>query len=304
MIKINKRISARFRTTCIDNYCLNPDSCVVCRKGILMENFTTIIKFRVCNSGCLEKFKEYTTVDGKLLYQSSSSAAGLITGIKFRSASLAEYYNNPSKCKNCESIISVKPGEKLTEVRSRNFCNKSCAAQLNNRLCPKRVHADKQGECINCKSIIFYKRLASGYFSRKKYCETCLLIKQTISVGHLKNELHSSKSFKTSELFLLRTKEELFKNRKNWQSASSAIRKHARRIYAKNNSIRKCSVCSYSNYFEICHIKQVSDFPGSATMGEINKIENLIALCPNHHWDLDHGLLDLAIQMTSPDPKL
>ena len=37
----------------------------------------------------------------------------------------------------------------------------------------------------------------------------------------------------------------------------------------------------------------VSDFDDSALISEINSKDNLIALCPNHHWEYDHGLLKL-----------
>ena len=29
------------------------------------------------------------------------------------------------------------------------------------------------------------------------------------------------------------------------------------------------------------------------TIEEINNINNLIGLCPNHHWEYDNGLLEL-----------
>jgi len=38
----------------------------------------------------------------------------------------------------------------------------------------------------------------------------------------------------------------------------------------------------------------VSDFPDAALIAEINDIANLVALCPNHHWEFDHGVLTLA----------
>ena len=58
----------------------------------------------------------------------------------------------------------------------------------------------------------------------------------------------------------LRTKGELFTTLKNWQTARTAIR------------------------------KAVADFDDGTLVSEIN---NLIALCPNHHWEYDNGLLEL-----------
>ena len=43
----------------------------------------------------------------------------------------------------------------------------------------------------------------------------------------------------------------------------------------------------------ICHIKPVAEFDDDATLEEINARENLIALCPNCHRELDDWLLQL-----------
>lgn len=49
----------------------------------------------------------------------------------------------------------------------------------------------------------------------------------------------------------------------------------------------------YTNYCEVCHIKPVNGFSDESLVSEINDINNLVALCPNHHWEFDHGLLQL-----------
>jgi hypothetical protein len=36
----------------------------------------------------------------------------------------------------------------------------------------------------------------------------------------------------------------------------------------------------------------VKDFPPEAKLTEINAIDNLVALCPTHHWEFDHPLPD------------
>ena len=45
-------------------------------------------------------------------------------------------------------------------------------------------------------------------------------------------------------------------------------------------------------HYEVCHIKGISDHGLDTTIGEINDIHNLIALCPNCHWEMDNGLLE------------
>jgi predicted restriction endonuclease len=56
---------------------------------------------------------------------------------------------------------------------------------------------------------------------------------------------------------------------------------------------RKCAICGYDLHIDICHIKPIKDFPDDAYIADINNTTNLIALCKNHHWELDHGLLIL-----------
>lgn len=98
-----------------------------------------------------------------------------------------------------------------------------------------------------------------------------------------------------SNFILNKTKGEIFKNRKNWQSARSAIQKTARRIYFENIKAPKCEICGYTNHVEVAHIKPVSEFPKTATIKEINSLDNLIGLCPNHHWEYDNGILKLNL---------
>ena len=53
-------------------------------------------------------------------------------------------------------------------------------------------------------------------------------------------------------------------------------------------------VCGYDKTYEVAHIKAVSEFSDDALISEINDINNLIALCPNHHWEFDHLQLDIS----------
>lgn len=54
-----------------------------------------------------------------------------------------------------------------------------------------------------------------------------------------------------------------------------------------------CKACNYDKHVEICHIKPISEFDENTKIEVVNAKENLVALCPNCHWELDHGLLKL-----------
>jgi hypothetical protein len=54
----------------------------------------------------------------------------------------------------------------------------------------------------------------------------------------------------------------------------------------------------------VCHLKGITEFDDSAKLSEINAKENLIGLCPNHHWEYDNGLLtleEISIKMSGSD---
>ena len=92
---------------------------------------------------------------------------------------------------------------------------------------------------------------------------------------------------------LYKTKGEIFKDNKNWQSARSSIRRLAQNIYLDSKKPCKCAICGYDKHIEVAHIKAVADFSDGSTLAEINSINNLIALCPNHHWEYDNGYLKI-----------
>lgn len=92
---------------------------------------------------------------------------------------------------------------------------------------------------------------------------------------------------------LLKTKGELLLERGSYQKYRETVRKMSEKIYKKSGRPKRCAVCGYDKFVEIAHIKAVSEFDESALISDINSIDNLIALCPNHHWEYDNGVLIL-----------
>lgn len=74
----------------------------------------------------------------------------------------------------------------------------------------------------------------------------------------------------------------------------AAIRNRARRIYRNENKPESCANCGYDKKIHVCHIRAINDFPDDASIAEINSPDNLIALCPNCHWEFDNGLLSIT----------
>lgn len=162
------------------------------------------------------------------------------------------------KCLYCKS-----------ETSNPKFCSKSCSAKYNNVTFPKRKIISRK--CKECGKPIPISRDKNGKVKRKFLCDSCnpnIIDWNTI------------------------TKKEM-KLRRNYQ-AYSAIRELARKIYRKSDKPKECIICGYSIYYEVCHKKAISSFSDETTISEINSLDNLIALCPNHHYELDNSLLFLA----------
>lgn len=68
------------------------------------------------------------------------------------------------------------------------------------------------------------------------------------------------------------------------------IRGMARSAY---NGPRHCAACGYSLHVDICHVRNVQDFPLTAALNEVNAPGNLVALDKRCHWEFDNGYLHL-----------
>lgn len=150
------------------------------------------------------------------------------------------------------------------ETTNTKFCSRSCAATYNNKLFPKRKKK-KPALCKICHLPI------KG--NRSQTHQECL------------NEQFYQKSL-TKKLCE-------YTNKRNYQ-IHSQIRYMARKLYLKQITQPKCENCQYDKHIEICHIKPINSFKKTARLGEINHLNNLIALCPNCHWEFDAGLLKIS----------
>ncbi len=90
------------------------------------------------------------------------------------------------------------------------------------------------------------------------------------------------------------TKGQLKEDKNTYQRYRSAIRREAEKVFKESGMDYKCVICGYDKHIEIAHIKSVSDFSDSTKISEINDTHNLIALCPNHHWEFDNNKLSDA----------
>lgn len=185
------------------------------------------------------------------------------------------------ECLFCGIQLQQKEGEPPSEVKRRKFCSLSCSAKYNNPHHTKvRTLQEKATTCGKCGKTFSRERDAKNRLTRHLQCSDC------------RNDVK------------LLTKGALFEKRSSWQSARSTIRKHAVDAFMDHGKPMVCAVCGYNKHVEIAHIKAVSDFDKDSSLTEINHIDNLVALCPNHHWEYDAGLLQETLAKNSEGTKI
>lgn len=205
------------------------------------------------------------------------------------------YNENPHLCQYCGEPIYAPMDKPLRETLRKRFCSRSCATlyQHNDKKriiddCTDEEIIDKYNRSINKKD--FLRKL--GYSS---YKVSQRILDRLKSLGIDLDNFEKLYGKSQDEIIVASlTKNELFERYPQWQTARSSIQKSARKIYMTSDKQQSCIVCGYDKHFEVAHIKAVSSFSGDSLISEINDVNNLVALCPNHHWEYDHGILDIA----------
>ena len=205
-----------------------------------------------------------------------------------------QYEQNPKLCKKCGNPI---PWEK----RQNDFCNSSCSNSYNNVGIvrnPSGVNTPTKLDLVSDEDFVniinnsyTWNEINTklGYSSSSNQGLQNKIKNRAEKLGvELKIKTKSKKDWDKI------TKGELFNYCKNWQSARTQIRKLAQKVFDNCNHGYKCAICGYNKHIEIAHIKAVSEFDDNSTINEINDPNNLIGLCPNHHWEYDNGLLDIT----------
>lgn len=148
------------------------------------------------------------------------------------------------------------------ETTNPKFCSSSCAAKYNNEKSPKRKL--KIALCTKCGCEIKRK----SWKDRRTLCDGC---SRGVDWDNI-----------TLEQLSVKTNTQKY----------SRVRDHARKVFHEANPSATCYLCGYSKHVEVCHIKPINTFSLDTKVSVINHKSNLIGLCRNHHWELDHNLLD------------
>lgn len=153
------------------------------------------------------------------------------------------------------------------ETNNPKFCSRTCAAIYNNKHMPKRKFTKK---CKTCGKLIMAAR---------KYCKE-----------------HWPPPLKDITL-----KEAIYETASR-TGAFNFVSSRSRALGNKLGLTKKCINCGYNKHAEIAHIRAIHTFPLNTLLSTINDPKNLIALCPNCHYEYDRGWLDITeIRKRIPD---
>lgn len=193
------------------------------------------------------------------------------------------YYNDPNYCEACNKVIMIKEKQSASRTCQRKYCDE-CLSEKRPWKNFKKVVLVKQTKiCRYCgKSFLLQLSKSRNELSNRVICDECYIVHQGGPVKHNKTKNGLSEM----------TKGEVRKSSHTNADFRAKVLRHARTSYKKELDIIVCEFCGYSIYTEICHIQPVAFFENNVLIKEINNINNLVRLCPNHHKELDLELLD------------
>jgi hypothetical protein len=188
----------------------------------------------------------------------------------------AKYYEDPNYCGHCGKCIEVTPRRPPCDARRQKYCCRSCAAKVNNVLYQKRVSK--------------YEGLVRiGPSTYKNICPICGELKDIYA-----KHCHNCKRANSLERMMLSPMSNYVYNNGNARVKYSKIRTMAREFLDAWEIPQVCKVCGYDIHVQCCHIKPISEFDEHTSLIiDVNHPNNLVYLCPNHHWEMDHGYLKL-----------
>lgn len=177
----------------------------------------------------------------------------------------------------------------LRRKYSQFFCSRDCRKKYQKRNSTKKI-----GECPNCGKTTVGKKFcnhscSSSYNNslREKVVNLCEVCGIEINKRNKFCKKHKEDRWTHKTIGELR----LRYGRAGDQFP--IVRWHARKVAKGFGILDKCVVCGYTNHVETAHRFPLSKYTDDTLIGDINTKDNLIGLCPNHHWEFDHGIIFL-----------
>jgi hypothetical protein len=185
------------------------------------------------------------------------------------------------------------------ETKNKYFCSLGCGTtfrERENRKIRLEEYLENPNLCKKCGEPILPKENEKICDTKKRLCCSSKCYSHPKRNGKrcpycdtpIGKNSNSCKRHRTSNISLKQKKD--FRTDKDFHSK---IRDNSRKEYKKSGQVLVCFSCGYSKFVEICHKKDIHSFSEESFIFEINHIDNLVALCPNCHWEFDHNMLKI-----------
>lgn len=194
-----------------------------------------------------------------------------------------EFYKTNSyvivNCSQCGKEKRILKSEYNKNTTKHFFCNRSCAAKYTNT--KRDRHTD-----------IIWEKDKNG-LSKKGYniCPNCSKLKYYTS-----NLCSECRNKQKQQNIKNKTLGYFIENKNYLSHRCTEIRKDAKRTLLESNIEKVCAYCKnhdFDEILEVHHIKGILEHSMDTSINEINSLDNLVWLCPNHHAMLEKGLITL-----------
>lgn len=182
-----------------------------------------------------------------------------------------KFHCSPTCYRKKEPISCFHCGVPTTNPK---FCSRSCAASVNSSLFPKRLNYRTPCVCRMCEETYFRSKTHSA----PKLCQSCYVLWK------------NGTAQKETKLGALTSAKSVKGKHPSWKAANVRM---LNRQWNKSLLDKPCAKCGYDLHVELAHIRAISSFPKSATLGEVNHPDNVVQLCRNCHWEFDHSFFKL-----------
>lgn len=201
-------------------------------------------------------------------------------------------------CAECK-LNESKPGK--YSILCEDCFSKSVhqKGKLSNLVC---LQCDVEFKSLNtrqiyCSNECYSRAKASRHYTKygspikgEGICKNCgeyFLKKSNNNQTHCSAECATVSYILSKDLMTVGPIREKYKDKKYGQlNLHTSVRGRAREKIL-TLGLNFCMMCGYDKAVHACHIREIIDFSDSATIGQINSVQNLLALCPNHHNELD-----------------
>lgn len=144
------------------------------------------------------------------------------------------------------------------DTANPKYCSWSHAAIHTNQQAPKRRLTRK---CPECETLIPADRQSCAVHGKRKADYRILTVAQLKAKDAIKNPSYY----------------------RGYLNSITRLRNaHRPRI---------CQPCGYDKHVEYCHKQPIIVFLDFTAVQDVSGPENILVLCPNCHWEYDHGLL-------------